>query len=394
MVQPIYTHDIARYKDDIKRNGIEGVIRTYSDLLDKGHGYAGWAKGVAEASGLNTGGLGGTITGRAAVLFMKNTSGREFSQAELNSIRVGMAYGYLAVLERNVERGGGQTQTQVRYDEARDFHREVFRQHRLTIDNWTLETPMKLIGRYEGGPAAQEAQWQKLMKTEGDWVDALFASDGLYGKVADYADGYISRDRSGKVVGVNEMSNYGIYSREKISEVDRKAAEHWVKHVSIYKPFFNSRQEGMDSPDQYHAYAGLKEGALSEMGEKALQLALLPQSAQTLYEQGRACYIAFCEKKNMAYTEDQADRVAMSMAAAGLPKYMEGISKMNIKEDGQLIIGHNSPHLRMASLDMVKAETTPVEESMKQIQETAQRMDQEALARQMERTQSNGMVMS
>ena len=61
MVQPVYTHDITRYKDDVKRNGIDGVIRTYTDLLSKGHGYAGWAKGVAEASGLNTGGLGGTI---------------------------------------------------------------------------------------------------------------------------------------------------------------------------------------------------------------------------------------------------------------------------------------------------------------------------------------------
>ena len=86
MVQPIYQRDIDRYRDDIKQNGINGVIRTYADLQEKGHGYAGWAKGVAEASGLNTGGLGGTVTGRAAVLYMKSTSGREFGKAESGHI--------------------------------------------------------------------------------------------------------------------------------------------------------------------------------------------------------------------------------------------------------------------------------------------------------------------
>lgn len=84
MVQPIYTHDIARYRRQIEQEGVQGAIKMYVDLQEKGHGYAGWAKGVAEASGLNTGCFGGTITGRAAVLYMKSTSGRGFRKTKLS----------------------------------------------------------------------------------------------------------------------------------------------------------------------------------------------------------------------------------------------------------------------------------------------------------------------
>ena len=90
------SQDIDRYRKQINQNGITGVVKVYTELLDKGYDYAGWAKGVATAD---------TVTGRAAILFMKNTSGKEFSKEELNGIRVDMAKGYLDALEQNIKKG-------------------------------------------------------------------------------------------------------------------------------------------------------------------------------------------------------------------------------------------------------------------------------------------------
>ncbi|MDO4641747.1 MAG: hypothetical protein Q4A84_08650 [Neisseria sp.] len=48
MPEIIKQNDLARYREDIRQHGVEGVIRVYSELLDKGYNYAGWAKGVAK----------------------------------------------------------------------------------------------------------------------------------------------------------------------------------------------------------------------------------------------------------------------------------------------------------------------------------------------------------
>jgi len=86
-MRPLTQQDIDRYKNDIKQNHIQGVIRTYADLLSKGYNYAGWAKGVAEAEGMTWGSLPkGETTGRAAVMFMKDSSGQTFSEQKLNRI--------------------------------------------------------------------------------------------------------------------------------------------------------------------------------------------------------------------------------------------------------------------------------------------------------------------
>ena len=90
-MRPLTQQDINRYKNDIRQHGVQGVIRTYSDLfsdlLSKGYNYAGWAKGVAEAEGMTWSSLPkGETTGRAAVMFMKDTSGQTFSEQRLNRI--------------------------------------------------------------------------------------------------------------------------------------------------------------------------------------------------------------------------------------------------------------------------------------------------------------------
>lgn len=35
-MKPLMQQDIDRYKNDIKQNHIQGVVRTYADLLSKG----------------------------------------------------------------------------------------------------------------------------------------------------------------------------------------------------------------------------------------------------------------------------------------------------------------------------------------------------------------------
>lgn len=90
-MRPLTQQDINRYKNDIKQNHIQGVIRTYVGLLSKGYNYAGWAKGVAEAEGMTWGSLPkGLTTGRATVMYMKDSLGQTFTEQKLNRVRFGI----------------------------------------------------------------------------------------------------------------------------------------------------------------------------------------------------------------------------------------------------------------------------------------------------------------
>lgn len=240
---------LNRYRDDIDRNGVAGAVRTYAELMDKGYNYAGWAKGVAEARGINQGARipEGAISGRAAVLFMKNTSGRDFSEAELNKIRIEMAQAYLVALEANMG-SRGQTRTDANFEQIREFHRDVFEANRLKIGNWTLETPMKLIREYEGGKAAQEKAWQDLAKTQGDYADALAASFALYRHVQEYAKGYFYTDSQGRHIPPSMIEGgtallSGQYMQVRIAPEHRQEAQEWLKNVDLVKPLLKSENE-------------------------------------------------------------------------------------------------------------------------------------------------------
>lgn len=358
MAQPIYRQDIARYRDQVKENGVAGVISVYSELLKKGYDYAGWAKGVAEASGLNTGGLGGTVTGRAAVLFMKNSSGREFTKEELDSIRIGMARGYLAALEKNIDVGGKDwTQTDTNYKQTREFHRKVFVDHGLSLDNWTLETPMKLIGHYEGGEAAQEAEWQKLLKTQGDYADALFASNGLYEKVSNYADGHYERDRSGRVVS-GTPSDYAIHTRHKVDAADQEEAKKWISKVDIIKPLLMSRNEEWELQQ--------KHGTTDMAQPRSLTIEDMPKKARELCRQCKTLLAEFDQEKGITRNQTDYDTISRAMGiqayAAGLPE----VQFIHIQEDGQINIGYESPQgmFKDTSIHTDKALATTLKENV------------------------------
>ena len=285
MRQPLTSNDIQRYRDDIKHHGVEGVVRTYTDLLNKGYKYAGWARGVAQAEGLAWDSLPhGSVTGRAAVMFMKDRSGRDFTRAELDSIRVGMAEGYLKFLETTV----GHTPRDIPFKERRDFHEKVFEQHGLDNNDWTLETPMKLIGKYEGG-AVRDRIWEKLRETSGEDAAALWQSNGLYFAVRDYAGGTIYFDSrnnrvknssvdaverskaeiakeilTGEWQGSFEAAELAMRDQScsrTIDSTDRDEARAWLKTASRFKPLLLS--EGEPVRDTEYAQS-VRQGSLND----------------------------------------------------------------------------------------------------------------------------------
>lgn len=445
-MRPLTQQDINRYKNDIRQHGVQGVIRTYSDLLSKGYNYAGWAKGVAEAEGMTWSSLPkGETTGRAAVMFMKDSSGQTFSEQKLNQIRVGMAEGYLNFLQSNI----GKPPRDVRFDEMRDFHRDVFRENGLSINNWTLETPMKLIGRYEG-KQKQEEIWQKLLATRGSGLGALTESATLYQAVEDYAQGHIYFDKKGErientKVEDNDGTPVMTVNVRRISEADRMEAAKWIRNVSRFKPLLFSEAEQAQEM-QYAAaakqddflsatndlIARLKSGdqaALSDfMGrddvrqmqrESAITAQaflsrnpgfgeeMLPNRFQrlgmedmserfrNLYKDSREQLAGYYQEQSIRYREEALDNTAAALAAAGCRSRMKCVSMISVA-DGQVNIGDESfPDFRTASVNARNASLTGMQESMESAQRTEREFEEQARQREMERmAQSHSRGMS
>ena len=445
-MRPLTQQDINRYKNDIRQHGVQGVVRTYSDLLSKGYNYAGWAKGVAEAEGMTWSSLPkGETTGRAAVMFMKDSSGQTFSEQKLNQIRVGMAEGYLNFLQSNI----GKPPRDVRFDEMRDFHRDVFRENGLSINNWTLETPMKLIGRYEG-KQKQEEIWQKLLATRGSGLGALTESATLYQAVEDYAQGHIYFDKKGErientKVEDNDGTPVMTVNVRRISEADRMEAAKWIRNVSRFKPLLFSEAEQAQEM-QYAAAAKqddflsatndlitrLKSGdqaALSDFmgrddvrqmqresamtaqaflsrnpgyGEEMLpnrfqrlEMEDMSDRFRNLYKDSREQLAGYYQEQGIRYREEALDNTAAALAAAGCRSRMKCVSMISVA-DGQVNIGDESfPDFRTASVNARNASLTGMQESMESAQRTEREFEEQARQREMERmAQSHSRGMS
>ncbi|MFK7642563.1 hypothetical protein ACI43T_08675 [Neisseria oralis] len=445
-MRPLTQQDIDRYKNDIKQNHIQGVVRTYSDLLSKGYNYAGWAKGVAEAEGMTWGSLPkGETTGRAAVMFMKDSSGQTFSEQKLNRIRVGMAEGYLNFLESRL----GEPPRDVNFKEMRRFHEKVFEKNGLSIDNWTLETPMKLIGKYEG-ERRQEEIWQKLLATRGSGIGALTESATLYQAVEDYAQGHIYFDKKGgRIENTKVEDNDGTpvmtVNVRRISEADRMEATKWIRNVSRFKPLLFSEAEQAQEM-QYTAaakqddflsatndlIARLKSGdqtALSDFmgrddvrqiqresamtaqaflsrnpgyGEEMLpnrfqrlEMEDMSDRFRNLYKDSREQLAGYYQEQGIRYREEALDNTAAALAAAGCRSRMKCVSMISVA-DGQVNIGDESfPDFRTASVNARNASLTGMQESMESAQRTEREFEEQARQREMERmAQSHSRGMS
>ncbi len=452
-MKPLTQQDINRYRQDIKQNHIQGVVRTYADLLSKGYNYAGWAKGVAEAEGMTWSSLPkGETTGRAAVMYMKDSSGQIFSEQRLNRIREGMAEGYLDFLQSNI----GKSPRDVHFDEMRDFHKKVFEKNGLSINNWTLETPMKLIGKYEG-ERRQEEIWQKLLATRGSGIGSLTESAVLYQAVEDYAQGHIYFNKRGERIGNTvarsaEEDNDGIpvimgdtLQVRRVSEADRMEAAKWIRNVSRFKPLLFSEAEQAQEM-QYAAaakqddflsatndlIARLKSGdqtALSDFmgrddvrqmqresamtaqaflsrnpgyGEEMLpnrfqrlEMEDMSDRFRNLYKDSREQLAGYYQEQGIRYREEALDNTAAALAAAGCRSRMKCVSMISVA-DGQVNIGDESfPDFRTASVNARNASLTGMQESMESAQRTEREFEEQARQREMERmAQSHSRGMS
>lgn len=125
-----------------------------------------------------------------------------------------------------------------------------------------------------------------------------------------------------------------------------------------------------------------------------LQINDMPKTAQTIFHQCKQAFTDFCDKKNIAYDTNDVDKIAMSLTSAGYANKMQGVSLINIKDNGEISIGHKDPGLITASANMKIAATTPIEESLTKIQETAQNFEYEAKQKQMVQSQSHGLMLS
>lgn len=143
--QYVTLDELNNHQKFLEDNGISAVNAIYRELANKGYQYASWALGVA---------TGGSITAQAALDFMNETAGRTLSEQETNNIRVAMLKGYLDAMKELVGRDGGiQTNQDVDFEATRNFHAKAFDKNGLSINNWTLETPMSLVLNYMGKEA-------------------------------------------------------------------------------------------------------------------------------------------------------------------------------------------------------------------------------------------------
>ena len=126
----------------------------------------------------------------------------------------------------------------------------------------------------------------------------------------------------------------------------------------------------------------------------ALTIEDMPQNAQKIYHQGKQIFADFCAQKNIAYDANSLDNIAMSLASVAYKNKMSGVSLININDNGKVSVGHRAPGLIMASVDMWEAAKTPVEESLSQIQQTAQQIEYEEQQKQIVQSQSHGARIS
>lgn len=165
------------YRDRINSGGVSGAREVYADLHDQGYGYAGWAEGVA---------TGNTVTGQSALDFLNSTAllgmggeaCRNLTTSQVDQIRTDMALGYINKLIDIADKNNGILNRDVNFRETADFHRAAFERNSLTLENWTLNTPMELI-QQEKGDEAVEGLWARIRDTGGGGPDALAASMAL-----------------------------------------------------------------------------------------------------------------------------------------------------------------------------------------------------------------------
>jgi len=169
---PLELAQLSELQKKLDRGDIHGF---YKDLLNQGYLYAGWADGVAREN---------TLAGVAAVEFLTGTAGTGIAGqkgvvltgTQIHSIKADMAQAYLSTLVQIADTyPDNSTHRDISATEMYQFHKEVFENNGIGIQNWTLYAVFEIIERLEGHEAV-ERLWTKLHATEGDYADATIAN--------------------------------------------------------------------------------------------------------------------------------------------------------------------------------------------------------------------------
>ena len=169
-------------------------------------------------------------------------------------------------------------------------------------------------------------------------------------------------------------------------DIEQNANEKYQKTRNLIKEDLNKMSlDERNERDQYAADIDKP---------TALTIEDMPQNAQKIYHQGKQIFADFCAQKNIVYDANSLDNIAMSLASVAYVNNMQDVSLINIKGNGEVLIGHKAPGLIMASVNMWEAAKTPVEESLSQIQQTAQRIEYEEQQKQIVQSQSHGARLS
>lgn len=200
--------------DKVENGDITAGYRSLSAL---GFHYADWAFGVAKEN---------TIAGVSAVNFLEGTAsagvgglpGQTLSQETMQSIKKGMARAYLDVLALQAENNGGIASQDINAPDVWEIHRLVFEQNGLSIENWTLDAPFKVIERVYG-PEVLEATWSLLRDTSGIYADAIVGNTII-------------------------LATMWVASKESGDPEIRAWADAWMQHVPVVSYLYNEMSWG------------------------------------------------------------------------------------------------------------------------------------------------------
>ena len=177
--EPVTVEELDAHIINIKANGRPAALEYYEFMESKGDPYASWGQGVANDD---------TFTGKAANYYNSISSrfgvgdppSRIITAEDSAQINIDMALGNAREMRKQAKDSGGSTNKGLPFTPTERFHTEDFEKNDLSIQNWTLAVPMEAYKR-NYGEAATEELWQKINKTEGTGLPAVWESTKLYG---------------------------------------------------------------------------------------------------------------------------------------------------------------------------------------------------------------------
>ncbi|WP_405125052.1 hypothetical protein [Ralstonia pseudosolanacearum] len=172
MPEKIRKDDFTHLKDLLAHGQ---VSEFYFYLQDRGYSYAGWGGGVARENSIAGISAIDYLTG-SALMGMGGEACWNISQWKSDKIKQEMAEAYLNRLdtigqENKRLTGNYEAGRDIQAQEVWDFHKEVFKNNGLGIENWTLDSVFKIIQQTQGDDAL-EAYWESLRDTQGEGMMA------------------------------------------------------------------------------------------------------------------------------------------------------------------------------------------------------------------------------